>query len=162
VRLRTRLRRVGLPAVGLLSSLIGSLVVIPAVMIAGWERGLFYSHSVGFEVRLPNRAVHPMDTGEAVIVKVECPTEQTPPAGEPGLRLNGRPVSKDDLRASLRAELSRHAQPVVYVDGDPCLTVGNVVEVIDLARDAWYGVPIVLVTPELMNTLKVPENRRLP
>jgi hypothetical protein len=103
-----------------------------------------------------------MDMREAVLVKVECPNDKTPPAGERGLRMNDRPVSKDDLRASLRAELSRQARPVVYVDGDPCLTFGNVVEVIGLARDAWYGVPIVLVTPGLMNTLKGPENRRLP
>jgi biopolymer transport protein ExbD len=121
------------------------------VMIFGWMWGS-YPHSVGLEVRIALPSTLTADLEERIILTVQSP----PFSNEPELRLNSRPVSRGDLRAALRAELSRRAHRVVYVQGEPCLSVGDVVRVIDIARDAWYGVPVVLMTPELEKSLKLP------
>ena len=125
-------------------------------MISGWMFGL-YPHSVGLEVRLAKPATLVADVEGRIIVSVHCPKGTTSPVGEAEVRLNSRSVSSRDLRAVLRAELSRRAHRVVYVEGEDCLTVGDIVRVIDTARDAWYGVPVVLLTPKLKKSLQVPQ-----
>ena len=79
------------------------------------------------------------------------------PSQEPELRLNSSAVAWCDLRRALTAELSPRGHRVVSVRGDGCLNVGDVVRVIDTARDAWYGVPVVLMTPELEKSLDLPQ-----
>ena len=50
-------------------------------------------------------------------------------------------------------ERSRRVHPVVYLDGDGELDYQDLVKVIDAARDSWYGVEVVLLTPELKKVL---------
>lgn len=114
-------------------------------MLYDWEWG-YYPHSVGLPVRLtaPTTIVAVVQP-ERVVVSLrsaECPI-----GGAPELRLNSRRISRGELRSALRSELSRLGNPVLYVEGAGCLTVADVVHVIDIARDAWYGVPVVLLTP---------------
>lgn len=114
-------------------------MVVPMVMIFG---GMFgsYPHSVGLEVRIALPATLIADAEGRLILGLECSKCGVPySANEPELRLNSKPVSMDDLRAALRAELSRRAHRVVYPQGDGCLTVGDVLRVIEIARDAWDG-----------------------
>jgi len=141
---------------GLLYASIGLLIVVPMVMIFGWMWGV-YPHSVGLEVRIALPATLIADVEGRIILTVQCPKSGTPSSNEPELRLNSRPVSWGDLRGALRAELSRRAHRVVYLNGEGCLNVGDVVRVIDIARDAWYGVPVVLMTPELEKSLQLPQ-----
>ena len=140
---------------GLLYGSIGLLIVIPMVMIFGWMFGL-YPHSVGLAVRIVPPARLIADVEGRIILTVECPKGGTSSSNEPELRLNSRPVSWGDLRGALRAELSRRADGVVYVQGEGCLNVGDVVRVIDIARDARYDVPVVLMTPKLERSLSPP------
>jgi len=141
---------------GLLYGSIGLLIVVPMVMIFGWMWGL-YPHSVGLEVRIALPATLIADVEGRLMLTVQCPNSDTPSSNDPELRLNSRLVSTDDLRGALRAELSRRAHRVVYVQGEGCLKVEDVVRVIDIARDAWYGVPVVLMTPELEKSLHLPQ-----
>jgi biopolymer transport protein ExbD len=121
-------------------------------MIFGREWRL-YPHSVGFEVHTP-KAIYTTDSGRAVVITVECARDRALTSNELRISLNVNPVSRGDLGLALKAELSRRAEPVVYVRGDDCVTVGDVMGVIDIGRSAWYGVPIVLLTPGLVKTLK--------
>ncbi len=123
-------------------------------MIFGWMWGL-YPHSVGLEVRIALPATLIADVEGRIILTVQCPKSGTPSSNEPEIRLNSRHVSKSDLRGALKAELSRRAHRVVYVRGEGCLNVEDVVGVIDIARDAWYGVPVVLMTPGLEKSLRL-------
>jgi biopolymer transport protein ExbD len=91
---------------------------------------------------------------ERVIVIVQRMQGGTLAANEPELRLNSRPVSWRDLSNLLRTELSRHPDRVVYVEGEGDLEVGDIVRVVDVAREAWYGVPVVLLTPKLKKSLE--------
>jgi hypothetical protein len=130
--------------------------VIPMAMMVGSMLGS-YPHSVGLEVRIAIPATLIADIEGRIILAVQCAKGRTPVPSEPELRLNSRPVSRGDLRAALRAELSRRAHRVIYVHGEGCLNVGDVLRVIDTARDAWYGVPVVLLTPELEKSLQLPQ-----
>lgn len=132
---------------GLLGGVALLLVVTPTFMLCAREWG-YYPHSVGLPVRLtaPTTIVAAVQP-ERVVVSLrsaECHI-----GGTPELRLNSRPISRGELRSALRCELSLLGNPIVYVEGTGCLTVADVVHVIDIARDAWYGVPVVLVTPGL-------------
>lgn len=142
-----------IPGFGLLYSVILLLIVIPAAMIFGWKWG-WYPHSVGLEVRITKPVTLVADLQvERVTVAVHRAESSTSGANEPELRLNSRLVSWGDLRDALRAQLSRRAGRVVYIEGDDSLAFADIVRVIDIARTAWYGVPVVLLTPELKRSL---------
>jgi hypothetical protein len=74
--------------------------------------------------------------------------------GTSEVRLDSTLMTWDDLRPSLRAKLSRHAVPVVYLDAPWCFETRGVIEAMDAIRDVWYQVPIVLLTPALRNTTR--------
>ena len=146
-------RFAGVPTFGLLSSVIGLLTVIPVVMFFGWMWGL-YPHSTGFLVRLNKPSTLTADAqGDRVVVSVRCVNGSAISASEPEILLNTKRVAWVDLGGALRAELSRHADPVVYVEGDRNLEVGNILRVIKVARASRNGVRIVLLTPVLKKSL---------
>ena len=147
-------RLAGLPRFGFLYGLILLLIVIPMVLICALGLGVWpWWHSVGLEVRTTPPAFLVADAfDDPVIVTVQS-AEGSMVASESRLRLNLRPVWWDGLRDVLRARLSRSPHRVVYVEGDDLLEFGNIVRVIDIARDAWSGVPVVLLTPALKRPL---------
>lgn len=144
---RTLPRFAGVPT--LRYSVISILVVIPIVIFFGWIWA-HYPHSTGFLVRL-NRPSK-LTSDERVIVSVRCVNDCTVPA-EPELFLNNRRVALVDFGGALRAELSRHADPVIYVEGDRNLEVATMLRVIKVARAARKGVRVVLLTPALKKSL---------
>jgi biopolymer transport protein ExbD len=137
---------------GLLYCVTLLLLVVPAVMVFGQAWGL-YPHSVGVKVHIAPPESFMGDQQAPVIVTVHCAKEGGFGRGEPEFRLSSQPVSPEDLRATLREQLSRHPHPVVYVEADGCLTLDDVMRVVDIARDAWYGVPVVLLTPKTRKML---------
>ena len=113
-----------------------------------------WTSSRGLEVRITRPATLTADLQvEPVIVTVHRAESSTPGANEPELRLNSRSVSRSDLRDALRVELSRRADRVIYVEGDIDLEFADIVRVVDIAQEAWYGVHVVLLTPELKKSL---------
>jgi biopolymer transport protein ExbD len=152
--MRTIPRLAGLPKFGFLYGITLLLIVIPMVLICALGLGVWpWSHSVGLEVRTTKPAFLVADAFEdPVIISVQS-AEGSMVASESRLRLNLKPVSWDGLRDALRARLSRSPHRVVYVEGDDLLEFGNIVRVIDIARDAYSGVPVVLLTPALKKTL---------
>jgi biopolymer transport protein ExbD len=89
---------------------------------------------------------------DCLIVSVHS-TNAIPPANEVELRVNSSSVLWADLRRDLKMELSRRADRVVFVEGDGNLQVADVMRVIDIARGAWPGIPVVLLTPALNKKL---------
>jgi len=140
---------------GLLYSVIMLLLVIPAATVFEWIWGL-YPHSVGLKVGITPEAFI-TDRQAPVIVTVKCAEKGATDGSELEFRLSSRPISQESLRTALLEELSRQAHPVVYVEADGCMTVGEVMGVVDIARGAWYGVPVVLLTP---TTKKMLDNAR--
>jgi len=145
----------GIPGFGLLYSVILLLVVIPMAMIYTLMWGVWpWSHSVGFEVRIAQPAASMANRyEERVIITVQRAESSTFTAEESQLHLNSRPVSWGDLRDALRAELSRSPNRAVYVEGHGTLEFADIVRVIDIAREAWPAVPVVLLTPEVKKNL---------
>ncbi len=147
-------RLAGLPRFGLLYGLILLLIVIPTVWICALGLGVWpWWHSVGLEVRTTTPAFLVTDAFEDPLIVTVQSAERSMVASESRLRLNLRPVSWDGLRDALREKLSRSPHRVVYVEGDDLLEFENIVRVIDIARDASSGVPVVLLTPALKKTL---------
>jgi biopolymer transport protein ExbD len=109
-------------------------------------------HSTGFLVRL-NKPSMADTQGERVVVSVQCVNGCAIPAIEPEIFLNTKPVAWVEFGGALRAELSRHSDPVVYVEGDRGLEVGEMLRVIKVARAARNGVRVVLLTPALKKNL---------
>lgn len=141
----------GIPGYGLLGGTVLLLLVIPIVIIFAMAWGYWPPfQSVGLEVRIESPAI-PMDEfqEDRVVVSVRCAQGRTVAASGPKLFLNSRPVGWNHLGNALRVELSRRPDPVVYVEGESGLTFADIVRVVDIARGAWYGVPVVLVTPTL-------------
>jgi hypothetical protein len=130
--------------------------VVPVVMMFGRMFGL-YTHSVGLAVRITPPQTLIANVEGRLILTIQCPKSGSPSADEPELRLNSRLVSRGDLRDRLKAEFSRRGHRVLYVQGEGCLAVSDVFQVIDSARDAWYGVPIVLMTPGLESDFQFPQ-----
>ena len=87
-----------------------------------------------------------------MIVSVRCVNGCAVPA-EPEVFLNTKRVALADFGGALRTELSRHADPVVYVEGDRNLEVATMLRVIKVARGAQNGVRVVLLTPALKKSL---------
>jgi hypothetical protein len=127
----------------LLYAIVLLLFVVPTFRMVDCGFGWRYPPAVGLPIRIT-----PLDTlateiqPERLVVRVG--SSERPAKGAPLLRLNSRPVSRSDLRTEVRAALSRRGAAVVYVN---CLEFGDVVPVIDVRREAWYGVTIVLMTP---------------
>jgi biopolymer transport protein ExbD len=143
----------GFPAYGLLYSAIVLLILIPMVLIS--DAGLGHYPSFGLAVRVNKPATIMADADEdLLIVTVRCHECIAGPPSERDIQLNSRPVSWGDLSDALRAKLSRRGSRVVYVEGDDNLmSFGDIVRVIDIARGAWPGVPVVLLTPVLKRQL---------
>ena len=119
------------------------------VLMNEWQFG-YYPHSVGLRVRTDMPKSFRADPqNEPVTITVR----------RDHLRLNARTMSIDELPAALRAELSRRANPVVCVEAEGDLGFADIALVIDIARSAWFGVPVVLVPPKLKK--KTPATARL-
>jgi biopolymer transport protein ExbD len=73
--------------------------------------------------------------------------------GAPSIRLsiNGAELKREDFRGQLKAELSRRADWVVFVDGDEDLRVDENVAVVDAIRG--LKAKVVLLTPKLKQEL---------
>lgn len=140
----------GIPGFGLLYGVVLLLIVIPMALIYTLMFGSSpWTSSRGLQVNLTRPA--PVLAGlheECVIVAVR----RGPSANEPEIRLNSKSVSWADFPVRLRSELSRRADRVVFVEGEGNVAVSDVVRVDD-TREAWYGVTVVLLTPELKKTL---------
>src|SRR5215471_16803491 len=108
-----------------------------------------YPLSVGFMLYITGPAKLTPEIEGQLILTVRCPKPGVPPANGPEFRLNARPVRQDQLPGALRAEFSLRAHRVLYLRGEGCLAVGDVVRAIDTARGAWYGLSIVLLTKEV-------------
>ena len=137
---------------GLLYSAIVLLILIPMVLIsdAGWG----HYPSFGLEVRINKRATIMADADELVIVNVRCHACIAGPSTERDIQLNSQPVTWGRLGDALRTKLSRRGSRIVYLEGDDKLmSFGDIVRVIDIARGAWPGVPVVLLTPALKRQL---------
>ena len=132
---------------GLLYSAVGLLILIPVVMLFGRMWGL-YPHSVGFMLHITSPVRLTSEAEGRLILTIHCPKAGASPATEPEFQLNSRPVLQDQLPGALRAALSIRAHRVLYLRGDGCLAVSDVVHVVDIARGAWYGLPIVLLPSE--------------
>jgi biopolymer transport protein ExbD len=141
------------PAYGLLYSVIVLLVLIPMVLIS--DAGQGHYPSFGLEVRINRPTTILADANEELlIVTVRCAGCRAGPPSEGDLQLNSRPVTLSELGDALRTKLSRRGSRVVYVEGDDNLmSFGDIVGVIDIARGAWPGVPVVLLTPALKGRL---------
>lgn len=150
----------GIQTFGLLYGFILLLIVVPAanlypLMVGAWPWG----RSIGLPVRITNPPRLLADLPEErVIVSVKRAAAEP----EPELRLNSKWTSLAGLGGALRAELSRRANRVVYVDGEKDLSFADVARVVEIARDAWPGVPVVLLTPRLRRTLTNPPGTARP
>jgi biopolymer transport protein ExbD len=65
------------------------------------------------------------------------------PGKEAAVVVNSREVAWDDLNRTLKEELSRRREWVVYVGGDDCVGWSNIAEVIDAARGEQAKVVLV-------------------
>jgi biopolymer transport protein ExbD len=61
--------------------------------------------------------------------------------------LNSKPIAAQELPPALEAELARRADHTVYVEGDPTIEYGAVVQAMSLVRAA--GGDVVMTTPKL-------------
>jgi biopolymer transport protein ExbD len=137
---------------GLLGSVILLLLVIPMAMIFGW----MFPASFGLMLRIARTTDPVADSArERVVVTVRCAPPSSLRTHEPDLLLNSQPISRSDLPAALRAELSRSEHRIVYVEGEGGLETGDIVRVVDLAQGAWPDVHVVLLTPKLQRSFGV-------
>jgi hypothetical protein len=83
-----------------------------------------------------------------LVLAVDCAKDRGLSRNRILYELNSKPVAEGGLRNAVRAELRQRAHRVLYVLGDRCLNVGDVTHAIDVARDAWFDLPIVLLTPK--------------
>jgi hypothetical protein len=134
-----RLRLAGSGLFGLVYGTALALVVVPTWMMV--------FAIVPDLVGLPARITPPPSLTVALegrlVLTVRCGE------GKPVYELNSRPLTEAGLRGRLRDELSRRAHRVLYIKGDVSCQVGDVVHMISVARDVWFGLPIVLLTPKL-------------
>jgi hypothetical protein len=144
-------RQLGIREYGLLGSSILLLVSIPAVLLHAWDGGGWHWFApTGLPIRTmppPTLMAGPLEAYPIITVQPAKGRHLSSHAVQ--LQLNSRPVSSDALPDALRAELSRRADSIVYVDGDRSLDIGDVLRVVDIARGAWPDVTIVLLTPKL-------------
>ena len=142
----------GFPAYGLRYNTIVLLILIPMALI--WDAGYGHYPSFGLDVRVNRPATIMADADEELLIVTARCHECVPGAiTKADLLLNSRPVSWGDLGDGLRTKLSRRGSRVVYVEGDANLDLEDIVRVIDIARGAWPGVPVVLLTPALKRQL---------
>ncbi len=125
----------GLSRFGLLHSFIALLTVVPMAMMSASALGL-YPHSVGLKVRISIPTAGSVDDEGPIVLAVHRTNTQVK-VGELEVQLNSISVPLGDLRGVLRARLSRSGNPVVYIEGDGGLDVGDVMRIVDITRDAW-------------------------
>jgi biopolymer transport protein ExbD len=148
----------GIPGFGLLYGIILLLIAVPSAMIFTLMWGFWpWSHSVGLEVRIAQPATIMADRQEDHVIVSVNRVGHAGTGNEPEIRLNSVPVSWVNLRDALRAELSRRPDRVVYVEGHDNLEFADIVRVVDVTREAWYGVTVVLLTPKVK---KIPNAQR--
>lgn len=148
--MRTLPRPADIPSFGLLYSVVLLLLAIP---IATIYMALFGYGSRGLKVRITKPETRLSERDDDCVVVSVHRTNGSTLANEPELRVNSASVSWIDLRKNLKTELSRRADRVVFVEGDGSLEVADIVRVVDIARGAWPGIPVVLLTPALKKTL---------
>ena len=142
----------GFPAYALLYNAIVLLILIPMVLI--WDAGYGHYPSFGLDVRVKRPATIMADADEELLIVTARCHECGPGAiTKVDLLLNSRPVVLGDLGDALRTKLSRRGSRVLYVEGDANLDFLDIARVIDIARGAWPGVPVVLLTPALKRQL---------
>jgi biopolymer transport protein ExbD len=115
----------------------------------------YYPHSVGLEVcttKAKSLTLVPVDEEPLVLTLQPANSDST--SVETSLFLNSRPIPWTQLRNTLRAELSRRANRIIYIDGDQDLHYAEVVRLVDAAEGAWFGVSVVLLTPKLKEQTK--------
>ena len=136
---------------GLLYSGTMLSILVPMLLIS--DAGLGHYPSFGLEVRINKPATIMADADEELlIVTVRCHAD---------IQLNSQPVSWGGLGDALCRKLSRRGSRVVYVEGnDNLMSFGDIVRVIDIARGAWPGVPVVLLTPALKRQLNAERTTR--
>jgi biopolymer transport protein ExbD len=126
----------GLPSFGLVGTLSISWLVFFFVVLAPWpQRGLLV-HLVKPPRGNLARLVEPL----VVYVQFAGITVV------PRIYVNSKSVSWDQLRETLKAELGRRPEWVVYVKGDSNLAYAYVAEVVSIARD--LQAKVVLLTPQ--------------
>ncbi len=95
------------------------------------------------EARVPEKA--PEDIPEDVIVKSDAIVVSIDSQGL--LRINQDPVTLDQLPNRLFDIYSARANKNMFIQGDPDLSFGDVVRIIDIAKGSGVG-DIGLMTPE--------------
>lgn len=136
---------------GLLGCSIGLLAVLAAVVIQGmlWAPG---PPAMGLYVR--TKVAPAAEQVLRLMVTVDCRRNLCGQGGVvPTITLNGNLVSQESLPEAIRAELSRNVRAVVYFRGTGEMDVGQMIRIMDTIRDGWFGVPVVLLTPESEKTL---------
>jgi hypothetical protein len=123
-------------------------------MVLICDAGYGHYPSFGLDVRVRRPATILADADEELLIVTARCHECVPGAiTKVDLLLNSRPVSLGELGDGLRTKLSRRGSRVVYVEGDANLDFEDIARVIDIARGAWPGVPVVLLTPALKRQL---------
>jgi biopolymer transport protein ExbD len=122
----------GMPTFGFVAVTVGLCVLVSNwVMIA-----IAHIPAEGNYVRItrPKPALLLASLGEEpVIVSVRRSDKRFPNQDEPRLFVNSQSVSWQDLSKTLRAELSRRAGRVVYVEGEDRLPYSDIAQVVDIA-----------------------------
>ena len=153
-------RRVaGIPGFGLAYSVVLILVAIPTALI---YTVMFGYGSRGFAVRITKPPTRVAQQEENCLVVSVRRSNTNVAANQPEVRVNFTSVSWADLRLNLEIELRRRADQIVFVEGDGNLEVSDIVRVIDIARGARPGIPVVLLTPALKRTLSAACVKREP
>jgi biopolymer transport protein ExbD len=110
-----------LPAFGLIGAISLCLVVVP-----GWNEEFWRPIPVGLAVQLLNPtplSTKTDDWNEALVVRVDSQRR---------FYLNSKKVSEEELAGNLREALSRRAEWVVFVEGDPTLEYAYVAHAVDI------------------------------
>jgi biopolymer transport protein ExbD len=147
----TRPRFAGISGFGFLYSVILLLIAVPMAMIFTLMWDIWpWSHSTGLDVRITIPFAQPR--AERLIVRVQR-AEGGKSVDRAELRVNSKSISWGDLRDALREDLSWRPNPVVYIEARNDLQFDDVVRVIDIVREDWPSVPVVLLTPSLQQKL---------
>ena len=109
-----------------------------------------WSHSTGLDVRITIPLAQPH--AERLIVTVQR-AKGGMSIDRAELWVNSKSISWGDLRDAIRVDLSGRPNPVVCIEGDNDLQLADVVRVIDIVREDWSSVPVVLLTPSLQQKL---------
>ena len=139
-----------LPSFGLIGSMTILMIFLPCWIIYAWQQP--YLKGLVFYV-LPqamtqNKTMHWAEGEIGIDIYVGLSDRWY---------LNSKPIASVDLPAALRSELSRRADGVVYVEGDPDVNVEEVARAMDIVI-GLHAKPV-LLTPQ---TRKELQNARSP